>query len=201
MDRIKKIEQNTHNRYLNYFTLDGITKSGRKKEYYIASRAENAEQLKMRTKTNTPDGVSIYALYGNAHDRVVLVRQFRYPVAAYVYEFPSGIVDNGETYREAAVREMKEETGLCLQILPVDPLFELPRFQTVGMTDESCAIVFGYASGEPTSALEEDAEDIEVILADRAEVRRILREENVSSNCAHHLVHFLHDTDPFAFLQ
>ena len=200
MDRIKKIEQNTHNRYLNYFTLDGVTKSGRKKEYYIASRAGSPEQLKMITGVNTPDGVSIYALYGEDRSRVVLVRQFRYPVADYVYEFPSGIVDPGETYREAAVRELREETGLHLEIRQADPLFELPRFQTVGMTDESCAIVFGYASGEPSSALEEDAEDIDVILADRTEVRRILREEKVSSNCAHHLVHFLSDPDPFAFL-
>ena len=109
-------------------------------------------------------------------------------------------MDPGETYREAAVREMKEETGLLLQPLSVDPLYELPRFQTIGMTDESCAIVFGYAQGTPTSAFEEDAEDIEVIPADREEVRRILREEYVSANCAHQLMHFLSDEDPFAFL-
>lgn len=200
MNRIRSILQVTHNRFLNYFTLDGVTKSGKKKEYYMVSRAESAEQLKMITGKNTPDGVTVYALYGGDRDRVVLVRQFRYPVASYVYEFPSGIVDPGETYREAAVREMKEETGLRLEPLQADPLFETPRFQTIGMTDESCATVYGYASGDPTSALEEDAEDIEVVLADRREVTRILQEEYVSSNCAHHLFHFLSDADPFAFL-
>ncbi len=200
MKRTKEIRQITHNRFLNYFTLDAVTKSGKKKEYYMASRAEQTEQLKMITEKNTPDGVSVYALYGNACDQVVLVRQFRYPIDTYVYEFPSGIVDPGETYREAAIREMKEETGLQLQPLKADPLFEIPRFQTIGMTDESCAMVYGYASGNPTSVFEEDAEDIEIVLADRAEVRRILQEEYVSSNCAHHLFHFLCDTDPFAFL-
>ena len=200
MNRIQKITQNTHNRFLNYFTLDAVTKSGKKKEYYMASRAEQTDRLKMNTGKNTPDGVTIYALYGEKRDQVILVRQYRYPIAAYVYEFPSGIVDPGETYREAAVREMKEETGLLLQPLSVDPLYELPRFQTIGMTDESCAIVFGYAQGTPTTAFEEDAEDIEVIPADRDEVRRILREEYVSANCAHQLMHFLSDEDPFAFL-
>lgn len=201
MNKIRSILQVTHNRFLNYFILDGVTKTGRKKEYYMVSRAESTEQLKMITGKNTPDGVSVYALYGPEYSRVVLVRQFRYPVAAYVYEFPSGIVDSGETYREAAVREMKEETGLLLEPIQADPLFETPRFQTIGMTDESCATVYGYASGDPTSALEEDAEDIEVVLADRREVRRILQEEYVSSNCAHHLFHFLSDKDPFAFLK
>ncbi|MCR4752067.1 MAG: NUDIX hydrolase [Eubacterium sp.] len=200
MNRIQKITQNTHNRFLNYFTLDAVTKSGKKKEYYMASRAEQTDRLKMNTGKNTPDGVTIYALYGEKKDQVILVRQYRYPIAAYVYEFPSGIVDPGETYREAAIREMQEETGLLLQPLSVDPLYELPRFQTIGMTDESCAIVFGYAQGTPTSAFEEDAEDIEVIPADREEVRRILREEYVSANCAHQLMHFLSDEDPFAFL-
>ncbi len=200
MNRIQGITQNTHNRFLNYFTLDAVTKSGKKKEYYMASRAEQTDRLKMNTGKNTPDGVTIYALYGEKKDQVILVRQYRYPIAAYVYEFPSGIVDPGETYREAAVREMQEETGLLLQPLSVDPLYELPRFQTIGMTDESCAIVFGYAQGTPTSAFEEDAEDIEVIPADREEVRRILREEYVSANCAHQLMHFLSDEDPFAFL-
>ena len=200
MKKIKEIRQITHNRFLNYFTLDAVTNSGKKKEYSMVSRAEKPEQLKMNTGKNTPDGVSVYALYGEDRAQVVLVRQYRYPVDAYVYEFPSGIVDPGETYREAAVREMKEETGLLLQPLKADSLFEAPRFQTIGMTDESCATVYGYASGTPTNAFEEESEDIEIVLADRTEVRRILCEEYVSANCAHHLFHFLSDTDPFAFL-
>ncbi len=201
MKKIKAIRQDTHNRYLNYFTLDAVTRSGKKKEYYLASRAETVEGLKMITGENVPDGVTVYALYGPEKDRVVLIRQYRYPIGGYVYEFPSGIVDPGENYREAAVREMKEETGLTLRLLDADPMFELPRFQTIGMTDESCAMAFGYAEGQPTDAFEEDAEDIEVVLADRNEVRRILREEYVSANCAHHLVHLLWDSDPFAFLK
>ena len=60
--------------------------------------------------------------------------------------------------------------------------------------------MYGYASGTPSNAFEEETEDIEVVLADREEVTRILREEYVSANCAHHLMHFLSDADPFAFL-
>ena len=46
----------------------------------------------------------------------------------------------------------------------------------------------------------EEAEEIQVVLADRAEVRRILREERVALICAYHMMHFLYDPDPFAFL-
>jgi len=150
---------------------------------------------------NKPDGVTVYALYGEKRDKVVLVRQYRYPVDHFVYELPSGIVDEGETYREAAVREMMEETGLVFKPLDVDPMYEEPRFQTVGMTDESCATVYGYASGEVSSALQENSEEIEVVIADRDEVRRILREEKVAIMCAYMLMHFLKDEIPFDFLK
>ena len=197
---IKNIRQETNYRFLNFFTLDAVNKAGNPKEYYVASRARTIDQLKMKTGINKPDGVTIYSLYGEKHDKVVLVRQYRYPVDHFVYEFPSGIVDEGETYRQAAVREMMEETGLTFRALDVDPAYEMPRFQTVGMTDESCAMVFGYAEGIPTSAGEEEGEEIEVVIADREEVRRILREEYMASVCAYQLSHFLADEDPFAFL-
>ena len=70
------------------------------------------------------------------------------------------------------------------------------------MTDECCATVYGYAFGEVNSDGLEDTEDLEVVLADREEVRRILREERVAIMCAYMLMHFLEDEqDPFAFLK
>lgn len=95
---------------------------------------------------------------------------------------------------------MYEETGLKLEPLKVDTAYEKPYFTTIGMTDESCATVYGYASGEISKDAQEDTEEIEVVLADRDEVRRILKEENVAIMCAYMLMHFLNDEEPFAFL-
>ena len=44
-------------------------------------------------------------------DRVVLVRQYRYAIGGYIYEFPAGLVESNEEFHEGAVREMYEETG------------------------------------------------------------------------------------------
>lgn len=38
-------------------------------------------------------------------------KQFRPPVASVTIEVPAGLIDAGETAEEAAVRELKEETG------------------------------------------------------------------------------------------
>lgn len=201
MGEIKKITQETQNKFLNFYDLETVNKVGREGHYYMASRAKCENELKIKTGENNPDGVVIYSLYGENHDRVVLIRQFRYPLGGYVYELPAGLVDPGENYHVAAVRELKEETGLELQPLKVDEIYQKPYFTTVGMTDESCGTVYGYASGEISKKYMEASEEIEVVLADRKEVERILREENVALICAYMMMHFLHDEEPFAFLK
>lgn len=200
MGKIKNIIKVTENPFLNFYDLETENKVGREGHYYVASRAKTEEELKIRTRKNTPDGVVIYSLYGEKRDRVVLIRQYRYPVGGYVYELPAGLVDPGENYHEAAVRELKEETGLTLEPIEADEIYEKPYFTTVGMTDESCATVYGYASGTVSEKYQEDSEEIQVILADREEVRRILKEEQVALICAYQMMHFLQEEEPFGFL-
>ena len=54
---------------------------------------------------------------------------------------------------------------------------------------------------EISKEAQEDTEEIEVVLADRNEVKRILKEERVAIMCAYMLMHFLKDKEPFAFLE
>ena len=201
MPGIKKITQVTENPFVNLYDMDVEDRRGNARKYYVASRAKTAEGLEMSRKQQMADGVIIYSLYGEKRDRVVLIRQYRYAIDGYIYEFPAGLVEPGEDYHASAVREMKEETGLTLHPIQVDIMFEKPYYTTIGMTDECCGTVYGYADGEISSDLLEDSEEIEVVLADRDEVRRILREERVAIVCSYMLLHFLHDEEPFAFLK
>ena len=43
--------------------------------------------------------------------RILLVRQYRLPARASLWELPAGRVDKGETVLQAAKRELREETG------------------------------------------------------------------------------------------
>ncbi|MBQ6590460.1 MAG: NUDIX hydrolase [Lachnospiraceae bacterium] len=201
MVEIKEIIRQTHNKFLNMFEFRGTNKVGHDFRYFVASRAKEDQDLTAVSEQDHADGVICYALYGEQKDRVVLIRQFRIPIGSYLYEFPAGLVEKGEDYRECAVREMHEETGLTLTPIDADPMYEAARFTTAGLTDESCHMVYGYATGEPSKKYLEEGEDIQIVLADREEVRRILREERVALMCAYQLMHFLADEDPFAFLQ
>lgn len=202
-NKILSVEQKTSNRFLNMYDLHYENKVGYRGVYQLASRARNLDELKINNRVNKPNGVIIYSLYGEKHDRMVLVRQYRFSIDDYIYELPAGLVDDGEDYAQAGARELKEETGLDFLPLSVDEMFHKPFFTTIGMTDESCATVYGYAAGEVSGAGLEDNEELSVVLADRDEVRRILKEENVSMNCGYLMMHFLHhtDEDPFYFLK
>lgn len=54
-------------------------------------------------------GVCVLAL--DRQDRVLLVRQFRYPYREVLRELPAGKLEQGEEPAAAAIRELKEETG------------------------------------------------------------------------------------------
>ena len=197
MERIAGIKKQTDNRFLNLYELDATFRDGSRAPYYVASRRKSADIIKAATGDNHAYGVILYGVYGEEKDKVVLVRQYRYPVGGYVYEFPAGLVEPHEDMLEAGIREMHEETGL--DFTPVQTA--RPFFTSVGMTDESCGTVFGYCSGNPSVDNQEGTEDIQVVLADREECKRILKEENVAIMCAYMLMHFIaSEGDPLAFL-
>jgi len=63
-----------------------------------------------REVVDHPDSVAVVALDPQA--RVLLVRQYRHPVGAYLWELPAGLLDRpGEPALDAAQRELAEETG------------------------------------------------------------------------------------------
>ena len=202
MKKYTKIHALSDNRFLNLFKLDALTDSGRQFDYFFVSRRK-ADRLKLLTGDISAEGVVIYPILKDDPGKIIMIRQYRYPIGDYLYELPAGLIDDGETPGVAAVREMKEETGLDFEIYNGgSSAFRRPFFMGAGFTDESCNAVFGYASGEMSRDNMEDTETIQVLAVDKDEAQRILREERVSLRAAYLLMNFMHSSadDPFGFL-
>ena len=52
---------------------------------------------------------------------IMLVKQFRPPIDSLCIEFPAGLIDAGESPQDAALRELKEESGFHGVITSVSP--------------------------------------------------------------------------------
>jgi ADP-ribose pyrophosphatase len=70
-------------------------------------------QLTVREYVVHPGAVMIIPLVEDAAGgiRIVLERQFRYPVGQVMIEFPAGKLDPHESVHDCAQRELREETG------------------------------------------------------------------------------------------
>lgn len=194
------MEKLTDNPFLNLYHIDALGRDGTPFSYYFASR-NGEKEIKHRTHSLRPEGMAVYAVTEDGQ-HLVLVRQYRYPMDDYLYELPAGLIEPGETAEEAACREMEEETGWKLSVYEGgEPAFRRGFFLAQGLTDESGSMIFGTVTERAEQHLE-NTEDIQVILADRQEALRIIREERVSMRCGLMLMQFLvaEPEAPFAFL-
>ena len=203
MKKYTAVRKLTDNRFLNLYEMDALTNTGAPFNYYFASR-NSEEKLPLLTGKLCSNGIVIYPIWKRNPEKIVMLRQYRYPLDAWLYELPAGLIDEGETPSEAAAREMKEETGLTFT--PYEggnPSFRRPVYLGAGLTDETSTSVFGYADGEISGRFRESTESIEVLLVDKKEAARILKEERVSLRAAFLLMSFLRmdGAEPFAFLE
>ena len=83
---------------------------------------------------------------------VMLVKQFRYPVAQLFYEVPAGKIDPGETADSTATRELKEEAGLTCQQFHYLGNF----YPSIGYTDEIIHLYLAWDIEEFEQRVDED---------------------------------------------
>ncbi|CEM22964.1 unnamed protein product [Vitrella brassicaformis CCMP3155] len=150
-------------------------------------RGEAVDEEGPDTKAHSgADAVAVVALLTShtENPKLLFVKQFRPPVNAYTIEFPAGLIDPGETPLQAALRELKEETGYIGEPLEGsrignDVVHVSPELcLSPGMTAESIHVVTlkvdldDEKNHHPKQDLDEE-EDIEIL---RIEVPSLLRE-------------------------
>ncbi len=168
------------------------------KHYYEATRRKREELVAGMSDAEfeglIPDAVSCCVVWheDGKEDRVLLNREYRYPLGRYVSSVPAGLIDPEDRGKEredavfaAARRELREETGIEMTEKDGIRLLNACLFSSPGLTDEANAMVridlYGHDPDELRQDLACGGEKFEgFIMADRREAERIMREDRTS---------------------
>lgn len=167
--------------WIKKYVLTYIMPDGSLYEYESASRkGEDAYRRALEANAagnpTPPDAVSIVPQTPDG--KLLLIREFRYPLNSWCIAFPAGLMEPGESLAECVDRELREETGYALRTdLGAQAIDPLPQagFSSTGLTDETVHVVFAQVE-KAADAQPEPAEFIEPFLLDIADVPRFLAE-------------------------
>lgn len=173
--KFKHVEKVHAGRFIDRYDITYETADGGTKVYEMISRDHgicDAEDPLARLTRPQPDSV-ILILTNEAGDKVLVTKEFRMACGHWVFNFPAGLIDPGETPEEAARRELWEETGL--ELVRIDDVLD-KSIAAIGFSNEKNVTIFGTARGtfRPSTSAEE-----EIIPGwyTKAEVRELLRNE------------------------
>lgn len=168
--KFRSIRKEYQGDYITYYKIGYETEGGREKIYEMISRdPEIKNQDELNTKKT--DAV-IMIIHDSTGERILLNFEYRMAVGEWVYNFPAGLIDEGETVSEAAERELREETGL--KLTEIKEVWK-ESYSAVGFSNEMGSVVIGTAEGTIQKS-DSEAEEIKSAWYTKAEVRALLSE-------------------------
>ncbi|KAI1392534.1 MutT/nudix family protein [Hypoxylon trugodes] len=126
---------------------------------------ESAERT-TRPKNSDIDGVGIVAILEKpTGPEIILQKQYRAPIDRITIEVPAGLIDEGETVEEAAIRELKEETGYVAKAAITSPMmFNDPGFCNTNLRMVHVTVDMSLPENQNLQPELEEDEFIEVFL-------------------------------------
>lgn len=165
-NKILDFEQLTDNKWINLFWVKGENIKGKIVDWIFCSRKKNPME---DTKT---DAVVIIPIIDTVEGKkVILIKEWRWPINDFEYGFPAGLIEDGLSVEETVAKELKEETGLDSVKMTAA---SNPIYSSAGLSDESCIMVFVEADGKISYKHQEDTEEIEGMALGVDEITQIL---------------------------
>lgn len=169
--KFQNIEKRDSGKFITRYDVTYVTEEKREKVYEMISRNPDIGSYE-ELHGNEPDAVVI-VVTDETGEKILLNREFRLAPGVWVYNFPAGLIDEGETPETAAKRELWEETGL--ELWEVEDVLGT-SYSAVGFSNEINVCVVGKARGEIRSSTS-DVEEIEAGWFTREEIRELLKTE------------------------
>ena len=136
----KSIRKLDEGNFITRYNLKYSTVDGQDKIYEMISR--NPDMKTSEDIKNLGVDAVVLIIEDETHEKILIDREFRLAANSWVYNFPAGMIDPGETPDESARRELKEETGLDL--ISIDDRIG-PSYSAIGFSNEkNVCIDFGF---------------------------------------------------------
>ncbi|MSS12792.1 NUDIX hydrolase [Bifidobacterium tsurumiense] len=102
----------------------------------IALRTSDGGQTVIRRQVIRHEPSVVMLVHDVDHDQYVVEREYRIGMHAFAYGLPAGIMDGPESPETAALRELREETGICAnpEDIEIDHVGDF--YSTEGMSEE-----------------------------------------------------------------
>ena len=167
--KFKHIQKREEGKFITRYDIAYETVDKQEKIYEIISRNKALDSIESLNGTK-PDSVVIIAT-DESGEKLLINKEFRMAVGDWVYNFPAGLIDEGEEPAESAKRELWEETGLELYEMED---FMGPSYSAGGFSNEINVCVVGKARGsfKPSTST---VEEIEPGWYTKAELRELLK--------------------------
>lgn len=151
--KFQSIQKKESGKYITRYDVTYETVDQQIKVYEMISRMKNIDSFEALHGRDA-DAVVMF-ITNETGDKILINKEFRLAPGEWVYNFPAGLIDPGETPEAAAARELREETGLELfQVVDIIGT----SYSAVGFSNETNITIVGKARGEfqaSTNAVEE----------------------------------------------
>ena len=126
--------------YLRLYHSESLANGNIKKYDFVSKHTGMSQQPNLLSAPYRADAVCIF-VYNKDKTKMLLIKEFRYPVNNFIIGTPAGFIDPNETIEQAALRELFEEVGYTKDQVTIDYILE-PSYSAVGLSDEQVASVF-----------------------------------------------------------
>ncbi len=127
---------------------------------------------KTYTMLELPDFAGVLPI---TEEGVILIKNYRYPIDEKVIEFPAGFIDEGEAPKDAAKRELEEETGYVLKSCK-----KLCEYHPVASLNDQKAHLFLGKAEKGGKVNHEKGEDIEIMTISIEKAYEMLRKNEIT---------------------
>jgi 8-oxo-dGTP pyrophosphatase MutT (NUDIX family) len=158
LPRIDSVTPVASTKWLALQTLHWTDQDGKARQWDAATRTTKQDVHKADAVVIIP--LLRHAGGGNTVE-TLLVEQYRPSVQQTTVEFPAGLIDKDETAEQAALRELREETGYVGEACKLPPITSRAVCMSPGLCDETVHVVLvevdlsnPYNHGTPTPELD-----------------------------------------------